>query len=149
MPTPQPSPPDPVTVLVVDDEDAACRLVSRILIGRSYRVLSTTSPAEALEIAADSSQAIDVLLTDVRMPSMSGPELAARLVELRPSVAVMYMSGFSRDVLPSHLQHSDVPLVQKPFAPHALSRSIAETLRRGSEPLSRLEVAGGASESPA
>lgn len=118
------------TILVVDDDEPVCRASARMLIARGYRVLQATTPRAALDYAADPELAIDLLLTDVRMPEINGPELASRLVALRPSTAVMFMSAYSRDVLRDDERHADAPFIVKPFSPEALGRSVADTLER-------------------
>jgi len=64
------------------------------------------------------------------MPGISGPELVEELEKLRPGIRVMYMSAYSRDVLPSGVRDSDVPFLTKPFTMRTLALSIVETLRR-------------------
>jgi CheY-like chemotaxis protein len=64
------------------------------------------------------------------MPGMTGPELVEQLRKLRPGIRVMYMSAYSRDVLPAGVQDSDVPFLNKPFTMRTLALSIGETFRR-------------------
>jgi two-component system, cell cycle sensor histidine kinase and response regulator CckA len=122
------------TVLIVDGDRHAGGQLAAVLRARGYQVLSVTTADAALRIAGDRGTAIDLLLTDVRMPEMSGPELAGRLLEQRPSMAVMYMSSQSSDVLPTATDQTDVPFVLKPCTPQALRHSVAETLRKMSAP---------------
>ena len=105
-------------------------MVSRMLSLNGHAVVSAQSGEEALAIVQDYAAPIDLLLTDVRMPGMSGPELAEQLEKLRPGIRVMYMSAYSRDVLPPGVQDTDVPFLTKPFTMRTLALSVTETLRR-------------------
>ena len=129
------SPQDPAaaprsTILVVDDEAGVRVMVARMLSLNGYAVVSAQSGEEALAIVQDYAAPIDLVLTDVRMPEMSGPELVGRLLALRPGIRVMYMSAYSRDVLPPGVQDTDVPFLTKPFTMRTLALSVTETLRR-------------------
>jgi two-component system cell cycle sensor histidine kinase/response regulator CckA len=136
-PTPAPSrsgpeastPPRP-TILVVDDEAGVRIMVARMLSLSGYSVVSAQSGEEAISIVRDYAAPIDLVLTDVRMPEMTGPEMVVKLRELRPDIRVMYMSAYSRDVLPEGAQDTDVPFLNKPFTMRTLALSIVETLRR-------------------
>lgn len=118
------------TILVVDDEAGVRVMVARMLSLNGYAVVSAQSGEEALAIVQDYAAPIDLVLTDVRMPEMSGPELVERLTKLRPGIRVMYMSAYSRDVLPPGVQDTDVPFLTKPFTMRTLALSVTETLRR-------------------
>ena len=118
------------TILVVDDEPGVRVMVARMLTLSGYAVVSAQSGEEAISIAQEYAAPLDLLLTDVRMPGMSGPELAQELRKLRPEIKVMYMSAYARDVLPSGVQDSEVPFLNKPFTMRMLALSIVETLRR-------------------
>ena len=86
------------TILVVEDDDAVRKLVAKILLEAGYRVLVTSSAREALSLA-NWEPSIDVLVTDVVMPEMNGHELAQRLLALRPDLRVLYISGYTPDVV--------------------------------------------------
>ena len=118
------------TILVVDDEPGVRIMVARMLSLSGYAVVSAQSGEEAITIAQEYAAPIDLVLTDVRMPVMSGPELVTELQKLRPEIRVMYMSAYSRDVLPPGVQDSDIPFLTKPFTMRTLALSIVETLRR-------------------
>jgi CheY-like chemotaxis protein len=124
-----PEPPRP-TILVVDDEAGVRVMVARMLALSGYAVISAQSGEEAVSIVKDYAAPIDLVLTDVRMPEMSGPEMVEKLRELRPGIRVMYMSAYARDVLPEGAQDSDIPFLNKPFTMRTLALSIVETLRR-------------------
>ncbi len=111
------------TVLVVEDEPAVRDIAARILRRNEYSVLEAASGPEALSLAAE--HEFDLLLTDLVMPQVSGTELARRIGQVRPGVAVLFMSGYSQDVLgPRRALDDGVALIQKPFAAQELLRSV-------------------------
>ena len=117
------------TILVVEDEDSLLKLATRVLEHVGYTVLAATGPEIALELAATHDGPIDLVLTDVVMPGMSGPDLVEQLLLTRPGVLVMYMSGYTDDLLLRHQEsHADKPLLEKPFKPDRLVRFVAEYL---------------------
>jgi two-component system cell cycle sensor histidine kinase/response regulator CckA len=117
------------TILLVEDEDAVRSLVETILASGGYKILVADSPAQAAEICRTYGSQIDVLLTDVVMPDMSGPELAEDLLALRPGVKVVYMSGYAGEYLDEQGVNSDgVALLQKPFTAAALEEKIRQVL---------------------
>jgi len=81
------------TILVVDDDAPLCQFTSRVLRRAGFTVLSATSPGEALLTAEQYNGSIDLLLTDIVMPQIRGPELARRIVATRPGMKVGYMTG--------------------------------------------------------
>jgi CheY-like chemotaxis protein len=117
------------TVLVVDDEPHVVAIAARVLSGEGYRVLTASEPAEAADVAAAHSGDIAVVLTDVVMPGKNGRTFAEDLKRARPSIAVVYMSGYSDDVVARHgVLEPNIDLLCKPFTPDALVRKIAEAL---------------------
>ncbi|MGH2857655.1 MAG: ATP-binding protein [Solirubrobacteraceae bacterium] len=108
------------TVLVVDDERALREIVRRVLSEAGYEVLVAADGAQALAIAEAHGGTIDLLLTDVIMPGMLGPELAGELRGRRPAAAVAYMSGFSETVLGPAAELEPGVLLDKPFTAAAL-----------------------------
>jgi len=111
------------TVLVVEDEPAVRQITARILRRNGYLVLEAASGAEALTLAAD--HHFDMLLTDLVMPQVSGPELAQRIQQMHPGIPMLFMSGYSQDVLgPRGALDGDAPLIQKPFAAPELLKTI-------------------------
>ncbi len=90
-------------VLLVEDEDAVRRVLRLMLEAHGYDVLEASTPAEAYALFVQRPQDIRVLLTDVVMPNMNGPELAERLAALQPDVVVLFMSGYS-DIDPATLE---------------------------------------------
>jgi PAS domain S-box-containing protein len=117
------------TVLIVEDEPAVLLAAIRILGTNGYVALSQPAPAEAIAMLADGQRRIDVLLTDVVMPGLSGIELARRARELRPGLRVVYMSGYSHEVIGHQgAIYADSALVQKPFTRKELLRTLRDAL---------------------
>ncbi len=117
------------TVLLVDDYARLRELARKVLSRQGYRVLAAPSAREALDLARRSGGRVDVLVTDVVMPGMSGPELARALQAIRPETAVIYMSGFTGDVLDQRgVDPEEAAFLGKPFTPASLSRKVREVL---------------------
>jgi CheY-like chemotaxis protein len=87
------------TVLLCEDEDGVRHLVEHVLTANGYRVLATDGPHAALERAAAGDEPIDLLVTDVIMPDMSGPELARRIQSLRPGLRTLFVSGYTAETV--------------------------------------------------
>jgi two-component system cell cycle sensor histidine kinase/response regulator CckA len=117
------------TVLVVDDAEELRELTGKILRLQGYTVLVAGSADEALRLF-ERNASIDVLLTDVVMAGVNGPELASRMVERRPALKVIYMSGYTEDAMVKHgLLDPGSALLLKPFNSEALGRKMSEMLR--------------------
>jgi PAS domain S-box-containing protein len=116
-------------ILLVEDEPAVREVIRRILDAHGYRVHVARDPEHALQVCADSAQDLDLLVSDVVMPRMLGPELAAAVHELRPGLPVLFVSGYSYDVmrLEGRLAE-DVPMVAKPFTAEALLGAVRDVL---------------------
>jgi two-component system, cell cycle sensor histidine kinase and response regulator CckA len=114
------------TVLLVDDDEEVRTLASRVLRDHGYVVLEAANPDEALAICAEHKEPIDLLLTDVVMPIMSGRELAEQVRPLRPEARIMYMSGYPGDVIGKHGVLASGSFIQKPFTPAILSAKVHE-----------------------
>jgi CheY-like chemotaxis protein len=113
------------TVLLVEDEAAVRELVRRVLESAGYRVIQADRPSEAERLLAEEED-VDLLLTDVVMPEMSGYELAARALERRPELRTMFMSGYSHPG--AGPQQVPGELLQKPFTTDELTQTIRKTL---------------------
>ena len=113
------------TVLLVEDEIAVRAVARRILEKNGYRVLEANSVPEAVRLCANDTTGVDVLLTDVVMPSGTGPQLAERLLQVRPSLRVVYMSGYTdNNTLPQSAVGGGGNFVQKPFTGELLLRKV-------------------------
>ncbi len=108
------------TVLVVDDQHVVLELVDAFLEDTGIRVYLAGSGRQALEVCNRLNGAVDLLLTDVRMPDMNGPELHDRVLERYPRVRVLFMSGFSAAEAARFGVPEDAPLIVKPFRPDDL-----------------------------
>jgi CheY-like chemotaxis protein len=117
------------TILVVEDELALRELACVLLQEAAYTVLESSGVEDAIAIAKDSDRTVDLLLTDVVMPRLDGRELANQLVALPPNLKILFMSGYTDDVIVHRgvLKHGTV-LVQKPFTKATLLRKVRETL---------------------
>ncbi len=117
------------TVLVVEDEDAVRTLVQVALEAQGYRVLSASGGREARELLATNLTSVDLLVTDVIMPELSGPDLAVALRAEHPGLRVLYMSGYTDDALDRFGLHGTKDqFLQKPFSPLSLARKVREVL---------------------
>jgi len=104
------------TILLVEDEPAALRMTARMLAGLGYRVLSASSPEEAIMLAHKHADEIDLLLTDVVMPGMNGKNLADKILSTHPGLVCLFMSGYTADVIAHHgMIHEGIAFIQKPF----------------------------------
>jgi PAS domain S-box-containing protein len=112
------------TLLLVEDEQRVRRLVSRILRDAGYEVLEAADGAEALRIGLQHVERIDGLVTDVDMPEMSGVELARRLVEERPDLPVLYISGFGQEGLEGERSR----FLSKPFTEGLILESLRQLI---------------------
>lgn len=117
------------TVLLVEDDSNVRTLTMRVLAGYGYNMLVAKSGADALTIALDPLTLIDLVVTDVVMPGINGRELLEQLVEARPGVGTLLMSGYTDDeVLRRGVMHGDTAFLQKPFTAEQLARKVREVL---------------------
>jgi two-component system, cell cycle sensor histidine kinase and response regulator CckA len=127
------------TVLVVDDEESIRRYIARVMEDAGYQVLAAKGGNDALSLLQKSRVPVELVITDVRMPEMTGPELAARLATEPYSPPVLFVSGDHT------FEHLPGPLLRKPFLPGDLNEMVGWLLREsrrsdsedvpGSEPL--------------
>lgn len=124
------------TILLVEDQDSIRELVEEFLESRGYRVVSAQDGAEALQIIESQKQAIDLLLTDVVMPKVSGPELSRRLASLLPELKVLYISGYAEhSPANTEIVQGNAICLQKPFGLDALDRQIRSLLDGQASPV--------------
>jgi DNA-binding NtrC family response regulator len=118
-------------VLLVEDEDDVRRVTRRILADAGYKVLTAAGGREALEICESGEGTIDLMLSDVIMPEMLGPQLATYATELRPQMAVLYMSGYTDQVIEHATDGGEeMPFVEKPFTAETLLAGVGDLLGR-------------------
>jgi len=111
------------TILVVEDEPAILKIIRTTLQRLGYTVIEAGSARDALAAAARHDGSLDLLLTDVTMPEMSGRDLGARIAVSHPGIRVIYMSGYSSDI-----REKDFAFLQKPFTMQQLSKTVREVL---------------------
>jgi PAS domain S-box-containing protein len=117
------------TVLLVEDDATVCEFVRAVLHSHGYTVLTPKRPRDAEELFEEKGGRIDLLLSDVIMPDISGAELAKRLAAKNPRMKILFMSGYiGDDIVRQRIQEKDVPFLQKPFAPMILARKVREIL---------------------
>jgi CheY-like chemotaxis protein len=117
------------TLLLVEDNDAIREISARALRRRGYFVHEARNGEEAIAWASQASRRINMLITDVVMPGVSGPNLAARLTQRNPNLRVLYMSGYADGTTDVHGAFwGGVPLVQKPFTPAQLAERVRMAL---------------------
>jgi two-component system, cell cycle sensor histidine kinase and response regulator CckA len=117
------------TVLIAEDDDAIRKLLADILEPLGYIVITAHSGAEALRLAETTGRGVDILLTDVVMPEMSGKELARRFQAIDPDIKVLFMSGYTEEVIVRHgVEQAGVAFIQKPLIPNKLVRKLREVL---------------------
>jgi signal transduction histidine kinase len=120
------------TILVVEDEQIVRELVCDVLAEQGYNVLCATDGSEALKVAGAFDGTIHLLVTDVIMPHMNGPELAAELSSIRVEMKVLYVSGYSDNDIGDHgVLDPRFELLQKPFTPQILARKIHDVIHKG------------------
>jgi CheY-like chemotaxis protein len=116
------------TILLVEDEEAVRDLTETVLSSYGYRVVVTQDPEHAQSIVA-SGLPINLVLTDVVMPSMSGRELARKLMTKIPNLRVLYMSGYTDDIVSSGgILETGLAFLQKPFTPALLAQKVRDVL---------------------
>ncbi|MGH7909408.1 MAG: ATP-binding protein, partial [Thermodesulfobacteriota bacterium] len=117
------------TVLLAEDELGVRKLIREVLEQAGHTVLEAASGPAALQAAEGYAGAIQLLLTDVVMPEMSGPELASKLTTARPDLKVLYMSGYTEETMTQHgMLPSGITLLQKPFDKDDLLRRVRDVM---------------------
>ncbi len=117
------------TVLVVEDEDVVRALLLRVLRQQGYTVLPASQGTDALLMEERHEGRIDLVVTDVVMPGLSGRQVAEELTRRRPGLRVLYVSGYTNDAMVRHgVREAETAFLQKPFAPEELARKVREVL---------------------
>jgi len=129
------------TVLLAEDEEAVRSLAFEFLTAAGYRVFVASDGVKALEIAGSLAEPIHVLVTDVVMPQMRGPELAKRLKNLRPDLKVVFMSGYLEQNEGGEDFTGSAAFLQKPFSKDVLVRQVGAALQGEASTVSALHIA--------
>ncbi|MGH2946864.1 MAG: ATP-binding protein [Solirubrobacteraceae bacterium] len=117
------------TIMVVEDDESVRDLVRLMLEGKGYEVLAAAGAEEAARLCAERPGEVDLLLTDVVMPDVNGRVLAERLVELSPSMRILFMSGYSDEAVYRHgVISPNAAFIEKPFTDRTLARKVREVL---------------------
>jgi hypothetical protein len=119
---------DGVTILLAEDDPIMRKLTRKMLEEHGYRVLEATNGEAALEVISHHPSSIDLTLTDVAMKGMNGPDLVLRLMDSHPEMKIIYMSGYTGELISHQGLQSGIPLLEKPFTRAALLKTIDEAL---------------------
>jgi CheY-like chemotaxis protein len=115
--------------LVVEDEPTVRRLACRVLRANGYQVIEAGDPATALKIAGEQAQPMDLLVTDIVMPGMTGPALAERLLAGWPLLKVLYITGYAEEAIQRQgLLPAGGALLEKPFTAQQLTDQVRQVL---------------------
>jgi PAS domain S-box-containing protein len=138
------------TILLVEDEANLRYLARQFLEKQGYRVIEAADGAVAMQIAVAHERVIHLLLTDVIMPGMNGRELAQRISEIRPNIKILYMSGYTENVIGHNgTLDAGVHLLQKPFTLHELSTRVRQVLDTTPAPLAEMQAQVSQAATPA
>jgi two-component system cell cycle sensor histidine kinase/response regulator CckA len=116
------------TILVVDDDMAIRQLVTALLQQTGYSVIEADSGPKGLACFAEEDGCVDLVLSDITMPHMSGPEMVQEILRIDASVRVMFMTGYFADVELHDRAPNEFLVLQKPFTPETLLRSVRDCL---------------------
>ncbi len=129
------SPKGTETILLAEDEELVRDFVKRVLENNGYRVLAATDGEDALRVLKGHQGTVQLLMTDVVMPKMSGPELAVHAEDMRPDIKVIYLSGYAENAIARHgVLEPGTVFLQKPVTVKALSRKVREVLDSARRP---------------
>lgn len=118
------------TILVVEDDESVLKMAITILESQHYKILSATNASDAIRLASQYTDQIHLLLTDVIMPEMNGKELSARIAECFPDIKVIYMSGYTSNVISHHgILDQGIVFIQKPFSVSNLISKVQQVLK--------------------
>jgi len=116
------------TILLVEDDETVRELLVTSLCSYGYSVLEAAEASAALTIAAEPARSIDIVITDVIMPGMTGPELSERLIASNPETVVLLISGYADELIPPGTLRPGVSFLSKPFTPDLLARKVRQLL---------------------
>src|SRR6185312_2193674 len=120
------------TVLLVEDEDPVRLFSARALRNKGYKVIEAKSGEAALEVITSGSEKVELLITDVVMPRMDGPNLVKHVRELYPEMKVIFISGYTEDAFRKRLDHdADIHFLPKPFSLKQLAGKVKEVMLSG------------------
>jgi CheY-like chemotaxis protein len=115
--------------MLVEDDDMVRKMSGDILTGLGYTVLEAENGEDALQVCSRSQGKVDLLLSDVVMPKMSGPALATKMQELCPETKVLFMSGYTENDIVKHgVLEDGVNFIPKPITPRSLSQAVRKVL---------------------
>src|SRR5215217_4574484 len=116
------------TILLVDDDDGVRRILRKVLEQKPYRVIDNGQPRNACAIFDADPMAIDLVVTDLKMPGMSGQDVAEHVWSARPELRVLFISGYTDHTYADALNGPRSRFLEKPFASEALLEHVAELL---------------------
>lgn len=119
---------DPPTILLIDDDDGVRRILRKVLEAKPYRVLDNGQPRAACALFDANPAAIDLVLIDLKMPGISGQEVAAHVWSARPELPVLFISGYTDHTYAAALNGPRSRFLEKPFASDTLLQHVAELL---------------------
>jgi CheY-like chemotaxis protein len=120
------------TILLVEDEPAILNMTRQMLERFGYRVLSASTPGEAIRVATEHAGEIHLLISDVVMPEMNGRDLAKNVISLYPGIRRLFMSGYTANIIAHHgVLDEGINFIQKPFSIQALAAKVREALEPG------------------
>jgi CheY-like chemotaxis protein len=129
------------TILVVDDAEAIRKMVCAMLTQSGYRCMEASDGTEALRLIEDG-DGVKLVLTDMIMPRMGGPELAHHISRLRPDVRIIFMSGYTDDPIVRSVEHTPSIFLAKPFTTATLMEKIRQSLDRPWQGLPEVRMSG-------
>ena len=119
---------NPPTILLVDDDDGVRRILRKVLESQPYRIVENGLPLAARAVFDGNPAAIDLLVTDLKMPGMSGQDLAAHFWLVKPEMRVLFISGYADHTYAQTLNGPRSRFLEKPFASNLLLAQVAELL---------------------
>jgi PAS domain S-box-containing protein len=125
----RPAAPGSGTILLVEDDEMVLKMVSNMLEALGYMVIATENPQDALSLCERAAAPIDLVITDVVMPQMSGKELRDKLTVLRPELKILFMSGYTSNIIAQHgVLEECTQFIQKPFSIHLLAEKVKQMI---------------------